>query len=126
MTLIYCADPALQSAITDALAFHDLWPAPAAVTRRPRCADSFEAQLARIARFSAVINTVRAEVTVDEDTRGLIGRLVDSASVAIESGGPLERAAVPPQPEGFENVPLTVSLPQRIQSRRAPRKAVRR
>jgi hypothetical protein len=118
---IYCADPAIQTAIADALDLHGLWPDPAAVIHRPRCADCFDHQLKRIARSIAVLDTVRAWVCVDESTRRLIERLVDSASESLERVeshlGPAEPAAQPP-------IAVPTPAPPIIQSSRAKRKAV--
>ena len=119
---IYCADPAIQTAIVDALDVHDLWPDPSAVMHRPQCADRLDYQLARVERSIAVMETVRAWASVDEPTRRLIERLVDSASIAIEGG----RAAtcdgsLPLVPATH----ITASPPRLIQSSRATRKTVR-
>lgn len=119
---IYCADPAIQTAIADALDLHGLWPDPAAVARRPQCADRLEQQLARVAASSAVLATVRALVPVDEPTRRLIERLVDSASASIESDAVVVRhsdSAQQPAPADSSSVPPL------IVSRRAAKKVVR-
>jgi hypothetical protein len=118
---IYCADAAIQTAIADALDLHGLWPDPAAVIHRPRCADCFDHQLTRIARSLAVLDTVRSWVRVDESTRRLIERLVDSASESIEREElhprPAEPAPLPPVAAPRPPTPI-------IQSSRAKRKAV--
>jgi len=120
---IYCADPAIQTAIADALDLHGLRPDPAAVNRRPRCADCLDHQLTRIARSIAVLETVRLWVLVNEPTRRLIDRLVDSASESIE------RDELRPRPEASSPQPLVANPPPApppiIQSSRAKRKAVR-
>lgn len=119
---IYCADPALQTAIADALDLHGLLPDPAAVNHRPRCADCLDDQLTRIARSIAVLKTVRSWVHVNEPMRRLIERLVDSASESIE------REKLYPRPEAPTAQPLVAAPPPKppiIQSRRAKRKAVR-
>jgi hypothetical protein len=119
---IYCADPALQAAIADALDLHGLWPDPTAVIHRPRCADRLDHQLTRVARSIAVLDTVRSWVRVDEPTRRLIERIVDSASESLEREeshlGPAEPTAQPPIADPTPAPPI-------IQSSRAKRKAVR-
>lgn len=81
---LYCNNSAIHTAIVGALELHGLSPDPAAVTRRPKCADTLNHQLKRIVRSGAVLRTVRASVAVDEGSRRLIERLVDSASALIE------------------------------------------
>jgi hypothetical protein len=122
MHSIYCADPAIQSAIADALDLHGLWPAPAAVTHRPRCADCLDNQLTRIARSTAVLETVRSWVHVDEPTRRLIARLVDSASESIERD---ESHLRPEEPTAQPPLAAPTSATPVIRSSRAKRKAVR-
>jgi hypothetical protein len=123
MHSIYCADPAIQTAIADALDLHGLRPDPAAVNHRPRCADCLDHQLARIERSIAVLETVRSWVHVNEPTRRLIECLVDSASESIE------RDESHRQPEASSPQPLAArpspALPPIIQSSRAKRQAVR-
>jgi hypothetical protein len=118
---IYCTDPAIQTAIATALDVHGLWPDPSAVTHRPRCADRLDHQLARVERSIAVLETVRCLARVDEPTRRLIERLVDSASIAIEGGQATSSdGALPP----VLAAPVDVCQPRVIQSRRAATKAV--
>lgn len=120
---IYCVDPAIQTAIGDALDLHGLRPDPAAVNIGPRCADCRDHQLKRIERSIAVLETVRSWVHVNEPTRRLIERLVDSASESIE------RDESRPRPQASSPDPLVASPlptpPLIIQSSRAIRKAVR-
>jgi hypothetical protein len=121
---IYCADPAIQTAIADALNLHGLRPDPAAVNRPPRCAACLDHQLTRIARSSAVLETVRSWVHVNEPARRLIERLVDSASESIEHDESHRRpAASSPQP--LVASPPPAPPPPIIQSSRAKRQAVR-
>lgn len=122
MQPIYCADPAIQTAIAHALDLHGLSPDPAAVTHRPRCADCFDDQLTRIARSIAVLETVRSWVHVNEPARRLIERLVDSASESIEREKWLPRLEAPAAQPPAATPP---SAPPIIQSSRAKRKAVR-
>jgi hypothetical protein len=120
---IYCADPAIHTAIADALDLHGLRPDPAAVNHRPRCADCLDHQLARIARSSAVLETVRSWVHVNEPTRRLIERLVDSASELIEHDeSHRQPGASSPEPLAASTSPTP---PPIIQSSRAKRQAVR-
>jgi hypothetical protein len=119
---IYCNNPAIQKAIVDALSAHGLWPDPAAITRRPQCADTLDHQLKRITRSGAVLEAVRASVAVDEDTRHLIERLVDSASALMERE-PATHCHVG-LPSKSPTTHATTS-PQLMTSRRATRKAVR-
>jgi hypothetical protein len=119
---IYCADPAIQTAIADALDLHGLWPDPAAVIHRPRCADCLDDQLTRIARSIAVLETVRSWVQVNEPARRLIARLVDSASESIEREKSLPRLEAPAAQPPAATPP---SEPPIIQSSREKRRAVR-
>ena len=83
---IYCADPALQTSIVDALRFYGLEPNPAAANRRPAPARTFAEQMQRIALGSEVFAVVRRQVPVGKDDRRLIERLVDSACQRLEDG----------------------------------------
>lgn len=101
MVGIYCADPALHTAVVDALEFYGLEPSPAAVNRRPMPAGSLGWQLRRIDLGTKVFALVRRHVRVGEDDRRLIFRLVDSACQRIEDGelpDPFDRQDVQPAP----------------------------
>lgn len=119
---IYCADPAIQTAIADALDLHGLWPDPAAVIHRPRCADWLDHQLTRIARSIAVLETVRSWVHVNEPTRRLIERLVESASQSIEREESQPRCEAT---TAHSQVAAPPPAPPIIQSSRAKPKVVR-
>jgi hypothetical protein len=84
MVGIYCADPALQTAVHTALELYGLQPDPAAVSRRPRPAATLERQLERVRAGRNVIALVERTVPVGADGRRLIERLVDSAFQRIE------------------------------------------
>jgi hypothetical protein len=114
MNGIYCADPALHTAIVEALEFYGLEPSPAAVARRPRPAWALGGQMQRIALGVKVLALVRREVPVGLDDRRLIERLVDSACQRIEDGelpDPNDRQDVQPAP---------VTNPTRRPERRNP------
>ena len=119
---IYCADAAIHNAIADALDLYGLWPDPAAVIHRPHCADRFDHQLARVERSITVLETVRSWVRVDDTTRRLIERLVDSASESIERE---ESCPRPAEPALLPPIAAPTPAPPIIQSSRAKRKAVR-
>ena len=82
---IYCADPALQTAIVEALEFYGLEPDPAAVNRRPRPAGTLAEHLERIDLGRKVLALVRRRVPVAAGDRLLIERLVDSACQRSEA-----------------------------------------
>jgi hypothetical protein len=84
MVGIYCADPALQTAIVEAFEFYGLEASPAAAHRRPGTARTFAEQMRRIDLGGKVLATVRRSVPVSMDDRRLIERLVDSACVVQE------------------------------------------
>jgi hypothetical protein len=92
MVGIYCADPALQTAVSAALEFYGLEPNPAAWSRRPKPAGTFAEQMRRVYLGSEVLALVRRHVPVGVDDRRLIERLVDSACQRIEAGEVLEPA----------------------------------
>ena len=81
---IYCADPALQTSIVDALRFYGLEPSPAAANRRPAPARTYGEQVRRIDLTGKVLALVRRQVPVGADDRRLIERLVDSACQRIK------------------------------------------
>jgi hypothetical protein len=93
----YCADPALQTAIVDALEFYGLEANPAAASRRPRPAATLEEQLGRVAAAREVVALVERSVPVGADDRRLIERLVDSACQRIEEA---ENPTAPPRYAG--------------------------
>jgi hypothetical protein len=82
---IYCADPALQTAIVEALEFYGLEPDPAAVNRRPRPAGTLAEHFERIDLGRKVLALVRRRVPVAAGDRLLIERLVDSACQRSEA-----------------------------------------
>jgi hypothetical protein len=84
MVGIYCANPALQTAIVAALESYGLDANPAAASRRPQPARTFAEQMRRIDLGGKVLALVRQTVPVGTDDRRLIGRLVDSACQRIE------------------------------------------
>jgi hypothetical protein len=84
MVGIYCADPALQTSIVDALRFYGLEPNPAAANRRPAPARTLGEQIRRIALAGEVLALVRRQTPVGANDRRLIERLVDSASERTE------------------------------------------
>lgn len=84
MVGIYCADPALQTAVVAALESYGLEANPAAASRRPQPARTFAEQMRRIDLGERVLALVRQTVPVGADDRRLIGRLVDSACQRIE------------------------------------------
>lgn len=90
MVAIYCADPALQTAVAAALSFYGLEPNPLAASRRPEPARTFGEQIQRVALGSEVLALVRRSVPVGENDRRLIQRLVDSACQRVEDGELLE------------------------------------
>jgi hypothetical protein len=92
MVGIYCADPALQTSIVDALRFYGLEPNPAAASRRPAPARTYGEQVRRIDLAGKVLALVRRQVPVGADDRRLIERLVDSACQRIED---VDRSASP-------------------------------
>lgn len=91
----YCADPALQTAVSAALEFYGLEPDPAAASRRPRPAATLEGQLERLRVGRDVLALVRRSVPVGAGDRLLIERLVDSACQR------LEEAEHPPAPQRY-------------------------
>lgn len=114
MVGIYCADPALQTAVSSALELYGLEPSPAAVSRRPMPAGSLGWQLRRIELGTKVFALVRRHVRVGEDDRRLIFRLVDSACQRIEDGEL-------PDPDDRQDVqPMPSSNPTRRPDRRNP------
>ena len=84
MVGIYCADPALQTAIVAALESYGLDANPAAASRRPQPARTFAEQMRRIHLGGKVLALVRQTVPVGADDRRLIERLVDSACQRTE------------------------------------------
>jgi len=92
MVAIYCADPALQTALADALSVYGLEPNPLAAARRPEPAGTLAEQMQRIALGSEVLALVRRSVPVGENDRRLIERLVDSACQRLEDGEVLKPA----------------------------------
>ncbi|MGB8852869.1 MAG: hypothetical protein WCC69_04820 [Pirellulales bacterium] len=80
----YCADPALETAVSDSLEFYGLVPSPTATTRRPQPARTLGEQLHRIDLGRKVLALVRRQVPVGQDGRLLIQRLVDSACQRLE------------------------------------------
>jgi len=80
----YCADPAIETAIADALEFYGLEPSPDAANRRPAPAASLEEHLERVALSGKVLALVRRSVAVGRDDRRRIERLVDSACQRLE------------------------------------------
>jgi hypothetical protein len=84
MFRIYCADPALQTSIVDALRFYGLEPSPAATNRRPAPARTYGEQVRRIDLAGKVLALVRRQTPVGADDRRLIERLVDSACERTE------------------------------------------
>lgn len=92
MVGIYCADPALGTAIADSLSFYGLDPNPAAASRRPAPARTFAEQMRRIDVGGKVLALVRRHVPVGADDRRLIERLVDSACARREEA---DRPAAP-------------------------------
>jgi len=82
---IYCADPALATAIVGALEFHGLEADPVAVNRRPKPAGDLGDQTQRIEIGEQVVALVRRQVPVRPDDRRLIQRLVDSACARAEA-----------------------------------------
>ena len=75
----YCADPALETAIVDALEFYGLEASPAVPNRRTPPAGTLGEQMRRTALGSEVLALVRRSAPVGEDDRRLIYRIVDSA-----------------------------------------------
>jgi hypothetical protein len=92
MVGIYCADPALQTAVSAALELYGLEPAPTATNRPPLPAATFAGQMRRATLGSEVFALVRRSVSVGEDDRRLIYRLVDSACQRIEEADVLKPA----------------------------------
>ncbi len=90
MVEIYCADPAMQTAVSAALEFYGLEPALTAASRRPMPAATFAEQMRRATLGSEVFALVRRSVPVGEDDRRLIYRLVDSACERLEEADVLE------------------------------------
>jgi hypothetical protein len=84
MSGIYCADSALQTAVSSALEFYGLDPSPAAVSRRPPPARTLGEQLRRIDTGRNVLALVRRQTPVGPADRLLIERLVDSACQRLE------------------------------------------
>jgi hypothetical protein len=84
MVGIYCADPALQTAIVEAFEFYGLEASPAAANRRPAAARTLGEQMRRIDLAGKVLALVRRSAPVGRDDRLLIERLVDSACQQIE------------------------------------------
>lgn len=81
---IYCADPALNNTIVEALEIHGLHPDPAAVNRRPQPAKTLGEQMHRIDLAGKVLALVRRSVPIGEHDRRLIERLVGSACQRFE------------------------------------------
>jgi len=102
MVAIYCADPALQTALADALSFYGLDPNPLAASRRPEPARTLGEQFKRIDLGGKVLALVRRSIHVGENDRRLIERLVDSACQRLEDAEVLEpvvdRQDVKPMP----------------------------
>lgn len=84
MNGIYCANPALNNTIVDALEIHGLHPDPAAVNRRPQPAKTLGEQMQRIDLAGQVLALIRRSVPVGEQDRRLIERLVGSACQRVE------------------------------------------
>jgi hypothetical protein len=80
----YCADPAIETAIVDALEFYGLEPSPDGANRRPAPAASLEEHLERVALSGKVLALVRRSVAVGQNYRRRIERLVDSACQRLE------------------------------------------
>lgn len=80
----YCADPAIETAIIDALEFYGLEASPDAANRRPAPAAGLEDHLERVALSGKVLALVRRSVAVGRDDRRRIERLVDSACQRLE------------------------------------------
>jgi hypothetical protein len=106
MSGIYCADPALQTAVSSALEFYGLTPSPAAWSRRPKPATTFAEQLRRIYLGVEVLALVRQSVPVGADDRRLIERLVDSACQRVEDDDVLEQ---PVDRQDVKPAPLTTN-----------------
>jgi hypothetical protein len=92
----YCADPALEMAIVDALQFYGLEANPADASRRPSPARTVGEQFHRIDLGRKVLALVRRQVAVGPDGRLLIGRLVDSACQRLEEAEQPARVAMYP------------------------------
>jgi len=85
-TLSYCARPALQAVVAEALESLGLESRPEDIRAMPGAAPTFAEQWARIARRSNVFALVRQRVPVSEDDRQTVYRLVDAASRRLEGG----------------------------------------